>query len=195
MVALRKGAGVLVAVAAFAAACGDPEPGVPAPSAGGGETTTPRSTTAAPTTASPPAKPTTPTEVAFNREQLCALLTPAEAARFGSTNPRPTSSYRTGNPQCQWGGEMSLLLDFGAAASGEVAQGPDVTNTQVEVAGLPATMQKINSRPSCQIILPLNSGRSTFVMGAAVLSRGEGKYEACDVAEQIAEIVVPKVKG
>lgn len=178
-----------VATVLAAAGCAD-EPGVAAP---GTTTQAPATTTTAPPTSTTP----TPKQVSFDPDALCELLTPEEAARFGAENPRPTNSFQTGNPQCGWMGETSLVIDYAADAAGGIGvSGPNVKTTDVTVAGTDAVLQRITDKAEiCQVAFPVNGGRSGMAVGASVLSRGEGKYEPCDVAKKLAEIVIPKVKG
>ncbi|MFC5286795.1 DUF3558 family protein [Actinokineospora guangxiensis] len=154
-------------------------------------------TTTAPSTTEPTTTTTTPKQVSFDREALCELLTPAEAAKFGAENPRPTNSFQTGNPQCGWMGETSIVMDYGADASGGIGvSGPNVETTDITIAGTDALLQRITDKTVfCQVAFAVNGGKSGLAVGAGVLSRGEGKYEPCDVAKQLAEIVIPKVKG
>lgn len=153
-------------------------------------------TSEAATTAPPTTTTTTgPREVLFDDEQLCELLTEDEAARFGARNPRPTNSAMTGNPQCGWAGDVSIVIDFGTSGSGGIS-GPDVTSTDIEIAGTAAKLQKTTDvTVRCQVAFPLNGGNAGMATGASVLSGGKGKYEPCDVAKKVAEIVIPKVKG
>lgn len=161
----------------------------------------PGTTTQAPTTTTTTAGPTTtsaPKQVSFDSDSLCELLTPDEAAKFGAENPRPTNSFQTGNPQCGWSGETSLVLDFAPTLSGRPGvSGPNVTSSEITVAGTDAWLQRIEevNGQICQVAFAVNGGKSGFAVGGSVLSRGEGKYEPCDVAKQLAEIVIPKVKG
>lgn len=147
------------------------------------------------TTTAPVTTTTAPREVSFDRDQLCELLTVAEAARFGAENPRPTNSAMTGNPQCGWGGDVSIVIDFATGGWGGVS-GPKVTSSDIEIAGSEAKLQKTSDVVErCQVVFPLNGGKAGMATGASVLSGGKGKYEPCDVAKQLAEIVIPKVKG
>lgn len=182
---LMRGVGLTV-IALAAVACGA-EPGVPAPGATGRPTTEPVATTAGPTTTS-----TAPKLVSLNREQLCALLTDAEAARFGSRSPREGNSPVTGNPQCQWRGEMGLTLEF--SDSGTYT--PEPGHSEITAGGLPAFLVPVEKDDFCKVVVRLNDDVAGLSLGAGVLSAGEDKgREPCDVAKQLAEIVIPKVKG
>ncbi|MGX7825701.1 DUF3558 family protein [Actinokineospora sp. 24-640] len=186
---LARGIGLTVialSVIAPSVAC-SAEPGVPAPSATGQADIGPAPTTAASTTTS-----AGPRTVSLDREALCALLTEAEAARFGSRSPREGNSTATGNPQCQWRGEMGLTLEF--SDSGTYT--PEAGATGITVDGLPAFLVPVAEEQFCKVVVRLNEGVSGLAMGAGVLSAGEGKgRQPCDVAKQLAEIVIPKVKG
>jgi hypothetical protein len=183
---LVLGACALIAVAG----CGG-EPGV----------ATPGTTTPVPTTTTSTEAPTTttsaPKQISGDPESLCELLTSAEAGTFGAENPRPNNSIKTGNPQCGWVGETSLVIDYASDASGGIGvSGANVETTNITVAGTDALLQRITDRTVfCQVAFAVNDGKSGMATGASVLSRGEGKYEPCAVAKQLAEIVIPKVKG
>ncbi len=189
-------AGKLVRVAvplcalAIAAGCSSPVTG---------SASTPTGTTGAPSSSA--AEATTSASAApkssFTNADLCELLTVAEAARFGAEEPSPTYGTGNGHPQCQWRGETSLTLDFSPdSATDQRRTGPTITTTETTVAGLPAVLQR-NTEPVefCQLIVRVNGGASTMSTGAGVLTRGKGKYEPCEVATELADIVIPKVKG
>ncbi|MGW5050562.1 DUF3558 family protein [Actinokineospora sp. NPDC004072] len=184
---------VMVALLAALAACGA-EPGTPttAPT-----TTAPATAPAEATTTAAPATTTTQAdrEVRYQRDELCELLTPAEAAEFGSANPRPGNSITTGSEQCQWGGDLGITIDFMLDAAG--VRPTDGSTSEIEVAGTPAVLTKTAEKSElCLVRVKLNDDRSAMTFGVGVLSAGRGKgYDTCDVAKQVAGIVIPKVKG
>jgi hypothetical protein len=170
-------------------ACAGSEQGTPVPTSDAPTTTTAAVPTTTTTTTS------ADREVAYQRDELCQLLTPSEAAQFGSRNPRPGNSFTTGSEQCQWNGDMSITIDFALDASGvEATEG---TTSDIEVAGLPAVQTQTKLETGlCTVRVTLNEERSAMTIGASVLTSGRGKgYQQCDVAKEVAEIVFPKVKG
>lgn len=182
---------VMAVVALSASACGDGEAGVPTPS----QTDAPTTTTTAPTTTTAATTTTGEREVSYLRDELCELLTPEETARWNVGNPRPTNSISTGSEQCQWGGDLGFTIDFTGQSDGNLAG--EGTVSEIKVAGTPAVMTKTTeSTGLCVVRIALNEGRSSMSFGVGVRSSGRGKgYVPCDVAKQVAEIVIPKVKG
>ncbi|SDD82849.1 DUF3558 family protein [Actinokineospora iranica] len=177
----------------LAAGCGDPVagvPGTPTTQSSAAEPTTASSASSPPSTSSAPVKKST-----FTNAELCELLTADEVAQFGAANPTPTYNGSTAHPQCQWRGEMVVAIEFGPDSSVEVIRtGEGITNTNIEVMGLPAVLQVNTRTRSCQVLAKINGGKSSLATGIALLSGGRGKYNDCDMAQKLANIVIPKVQ-
>jgi hypothetical protein len=166
----------------------------------GGESTAgePVATDPPPSTESSTDDPPAPesSESDYSLAQLCGLLTAEEARQFGgSPDGTEGNSTKDGHEQCRWDDETSLVI--GVQPGGKSANaptGPGITNTPVDVDGLTG-VQSLATDPilMCQLLVDLPSGNLISV-GAAPLSAGEGKYEPCDVANQMADLVVPRVK-
>ncbi len=128
--------------------------------------------------------------------QICALLTSAEATQLGgSEQGRPSFSTTNAHPLCQWSKDTSLNIDFGRnTRSSQAPTGDGITNTPTSVAGLSAVLShKTGVREFCQVIVDVTD-TATMGFGSGLHDSGQGKYEPCDVARRLAEIVIPKVK-
>ena len=172
--------------AVLVAGCGTSTAGQPAPPTGSTPVTTTTSTT---TSSAPPLTDMTNT-------QICALLTATEATRLGgSETGRPSFSTTNAHPLCQWSNETSLNIDFGKdTRSSQAPTGEGITNTPTTVAGLTAVLShKTGIREFCQVIVDVTD-TATMGFGSGLHDSGKGKYEPCDVARRLADIVIPKVK-
>ena len=132
----------------------------------------------------------------FTRFELCELLTSSEVAAFGGGGAgAPTNSPTSGDEACQWMGETSLVIDFGAnMRSGNLKKGPNITMAATTVDGLTGVQSHdLGEIESCQVIVDITD-HSTLAFGVAVLTSGEGKYEPCDVANRLANTVISKIK-
>jgi hypothetical protein len=180
---------VMVAAAATLAGCGSSTAGQPAPPAGSAPTTG-TTTTSKSTSSAPPLTELTNTE-------MCGLLTATEATQLGgSEEGRPTYSPTNGHPICQWSNETSLNIDFGKdTRSSQAPTGEGIVNTPTTVAGLTAVLSHNTGgvREFCQVIVDVTD-TATMGFGSGLHDAGKGKFEPCDVARRLAEIVVPKVK-
>jgi hypothetical protein len=175
---------VSIVLAATLAGCGSPTAGEPTPTtgdSGSGES-------------SESAEPTTPFKPSFSNTQLCGLLTADESAQLGGS-PTGEAGYSTadGHPQCQWSEDTTLVVGFqeqGRAANAKT--GPGITNTETTIAGFPA-VQSRETQPIeiCQVLVDITD-EALLGVSVANLSGGEGKYVPCDVANQLANIVIPK---
>lgn len=74
-----------------------------------------------------------------------------------------------------------------------VRTGPGITNTPTTVDGLTA-VQSRETDPivMCQVLIDLPDGNLVGT-SAALLSGGEGEYEPCTLANEMANIIVPRV--
>ena len=172
---------------ALSAGCGTSTAGQPAaPTTGAqqtGATTSTTTSTAAPLTD-------------LSNTQICALLTATEATQLGgSEQGRPSFSTTNAHPLCQWSKDTSLNIDFGKdTRSSQAPTGEGITNTPTTVAGLTAVLShKTGIREFCQVIVDVTDS-ATMGFGSGLHDSGTGKYEPCDVARRLAEIVIPKVK-
>jgi hypothetical protein len=77
-------------------------------------------------------------------------------------------------------------------ANADTGQG--ITNTPTTIDGLPAVQSsQTGTFVVCEVLVDLPSGR-LFTSSATVLSAGEGKYDACQVATALANRVIPRVR-
>ena len=131
----------------------------------------------------------------YSLARLCELISAEEAqALGGSAEGEEGNSVADGHDICSWADETSLVLGFQeGVTTAQVDTGPHITNTPITVNGLPAVQSlSTDSIVTCEILVDLPSGR-LFASSVAVLSRGEGKYDPCDVATSLANLVVPRV--
>lgn len=147
-----------------------------------------------PSTSEAPSSPAGPLEL--SNTQLCDLLTVDEAGQLGG-GARAEAGYSvsSGHPQCSWLADTSLVITFAKnGQSKDVKGGPNITNTPTTVAGLSAVLSKeVDVVESCQLIVDVTD-RSVLSFLAGVHDSGKGRYETCDVATKLANIVIPKVK-
>jgi hypothetical protein len=155
----------------------------------------PTSEDEAPTTSSdePSTSESTPAgSKTFTNTQLCEFLTTDEAQGLGaSANGEPGYSLKDGSPYCQWSAATALTIGFQEGAQvGNGPSGAGITNTPVTVAGEEAVQSLLvePNREFCQIMVDL-SDNSLLAAGASVR---EGSQLPCDVAMQLAEIIIPK---
>jgi hypothetical protein len=135
-------------------------------------------------------------EKKYSLARLCELLSPEEAQQLGgSPEGEEGHSLNGGTKVCSWKDKTGLTVGFQeGVTSAEADTGPDITNTPTTVDGLTAVLAKTTDTVvSCQMLVDLPSGRM-FVAQAAVRSAGEGQYEPCDVATQLANLIIPRVK-
>jgi hypothetical protein len=172
------------------AGCGSSTAGQPTPTIGQGQgSSEPTSTTGTTASSAPPVTDLTNT-------QLCALLTASEAGRLGGSDKgEPGFSVTTAHPLCQWSKDTTLNIDLGKnTRSTQAPTGEGITNTPTTVAGLTAVLShKTGVREFCQVIVDVTD-TATMAFGSGLHDSGKGKYEPCDVARRLADIVIPKVK-
>ncbi|MBB4907212.1 DUF3558 domain-containing protein [Actinophytocola algeriensis] len=135
-------------------------------------------------------------EPEYSLARLCELLSSDEAEELGgSAEGEKGNSLRDGHAICTWENETSLMVGFQeGVTTANVDTGPSITNTPTEIDGLPA-VQSLNTDTvvSCDVLVDLPSGRLVHAT-AGVLSAGEGKYDPCEVANQMANLIIPRVK-
>lgn len=145
----------------------------------------------------PSAPPRTqPRGSSYSVTDLCGLLSVEEVERFGAAG-EGTSGYSTknGHEQCRWDDETQLVIGHEPnGTSKNPPTGAGITNTPTEIDGLTA-VQSASTEPiiACQLLVDLPTS-GLISLSAAPLSSGVGKYEPCDVAKQMADLVVPRVK-
>lgn len=132
----------------------------------------------------------------FSQDELCDLLTGDEAQQLGSSaDGTPSMNVVTEAPICQWVGDTTLGIAYRSnAVVADLTSGSGITKTNIQIGGIPAVQaDNKNSGGLCQVGIDLTN-HSDLVVGVSVLSAGEGKYDRCDVAKQMATIVFSKVK-
>ncbi|HEX6358964.1 DUF3558 domain-containing protein [Actinophytocola sp.] len=136
-----------------------------------------------------------PEEPDYSLARLCELLAPEEAEQLGgSAEGEEGNSITDGHDICTWQNETYLIVGYQPGlTSANVATGPGVTNTPTTIDGLTGVQSREADPPGCQVLVDLPSGKLLGV-SAGPLSAGEGKYEACDLANQLANLIIPRVK-
>ena len=132
----------------------------------------------------------------YSLARLCELLSPEEAQSLGgSAEGEEGNSLRDGHPICSWADETSLHVGFQEGhRSADVDTGPSITNTPIKIDSLPG-VQSLNTDTvvSCDVLVDLPSGRLVHST-AGTLSAGEGKYDPCDLANRLANLIIPRVR-
>jgi hypothetical protein len=186
------------AVAASLAGCGGSVAGQPAPTTGSNPGSTGSTGSQAPTGPTTTTTTSTAAPIAdLTNSQLCALLTASEATQLGGSDKgEPGFSVTTAHPLCQWSKDTTLNIDFGKdTRSSQAPTGDGITNTPTTVAGLSAVLShKTGTREFCQVIVDVTA-TAAMAFGSGLHDSGKGRYEPCDVARRLADIVIPKVKG
>jgi len=140
---------------------------------------------------------TRPPRSTFSNDELCGLLTADESARLGADGtPEPSFSIGSANPICSWDGSATgLTVEFAPGVLVDtVEQRSDETKAMVTVLGRPAVRFRTNGVPEfCQILVDV-SPTSSMAFRTNVHDDGSG-FEVCDLANELATIVLPKVKG
>jgi hypothetical protein len=135
-------------------------------------------------------------EPEYSLARLCELLSPEEAQQLGgSAEGEKGNAINDGHAICTWANETGLVVGFQEGTStAQVPTGPTITNTPTTMDGLPA-VQSLNNDTVvvCQVMVDLPSGKM-FTSSARVRSAGEGKYDPCQVATQLSNLIIPRVK-
>ncbi|MFI7675178.1 DUF3558 domain-containing protein [Actinophytocola sp. NPDC049390] len=158
----------------------------------------PKSTATESQTSEEPTTETTsePEEPDYSLARLCELISPEEAQELGgSAEGEEGNAINDGHAVCKWSEAMSLIVGFQEGVSStDPDTGPGIKNTPTTIDGLPA-MQSLQTDPAviCEVMVDLPSGKM-FTSSAAVLSAGEGKYDPCQVATELSNLIIPRVK-
>lgn len=179
MVAAVLGLTMLAAAACDSATAGQPRP-------------TGTSTESATESSSESAAP----DSDFSLASLCELITPEEARQLGaSPEGEQGNSIGDGHEICTWKDQTSLVVGYQTGTSAAQADtGPGITNTPTTIDGLPAVQSlSTDTVVICEVLVDLPSGKMVAA-SATVLSAGEGKYDQCQVANQLANLIIPRVK-
>lgn len=139
---------------------------------------------------------TTKPEPTYSLARLCELLSPEEAEQLGaSAEGEKTHSVSDGHAVCQWSDAMDLVVGFQEGpTTADADTGPGITNTSIKIDGLPAVQSlQTDTFVVCEILIDLPSGK-LFTSSAGILSAGEGKYDPCEVANRLANLVIPRVR-
>lgn len=132
----------------------------------------------------------------YSLARLCELLTPEEAQQLGaSPEGEQGNSIGDGHAICTWKDRTSLVVGYQTGTSTAQADtGPGITNTPTTIDGLPAVQSlSTDTVVICEILVDLPSGKMVAA-SATVLSAGEGEYDQCQVANQLANLIIPRVK-
>jgi len=174
--ALLGAAALTVLAACDSATAGDPEP------AGSSSATTEESTSES-------------KAPEYSLARLCELLSPEEAQELGGSDEgEKGNSTSDGHAICKWSDETNLVVGFqDGLTTANADTGAGITNTPTTIDGLPAVQSLQNDVVViCEVLVDLPSGR-LFTSSATVLSAGEGKYDPCQVATQLSNLIIPRV--
>ncbi|MGB3443032.1 MAG: DUF3558 domain-containing protein [Actinophytocola sp.] len=137
-----------------------------------------------------------PEEPDYSLARLCELLSPEEAQDLGgSPEGEKGNALNDGHDICSWADATSLVVGFQTGTSTARADtGPNITNTPTTIDGLPA-VQALTSGTAviCEILVDLPSGKM-YGAGVAVLTAGEGKYDECQVATEMSNLIIPRIR-
>jgi hypothetical protein len=132
----------------------------------------------------------------YSLARLCELATADEIQDLGgSAEGKEGKSVKDGHPVCQWSDKTDLVVGYQEGMTTDSAEtGPGITLTPTTIGGLKAVQQlKTDPVTICQVLVDLPSGK-LFSASAAVLSAGEGQYDPCQVATQLSNLIIPRVK-
>ncbi len=135
-------------------------------------------------------------EPEYSLARLCELISPEEAVQLGASEEgEEDRSVSDGHAICSWSDATNLVVGFQEGLTTEnVRTGPGVTNTPTTVDGLTAVLS-LQTDPAelCQVLVDLPSGK-LFSSSVAILSSGEGEYDACATATELSNLIIPRVK-
>lgn len=137
-----------------------------------------------------------PEEPDYSLARPCELLSSEEAQQLGgAAEGEKTNSASDGHAICQWSDKTTLVVGFQEGlTTANADKGPGITNTPIKIDGLPAVKSlQTDTFVVCEILVDLPSGK-LFTSSASVLSAGEGKYDACQVATELSNLIIPRVK-
>ena len=132
----------------------------------------------------------------YSLARLCELMSSEEAQNFGgSAEGEKGNSAKDGHAVCQWADKTSLVVGFQEGmTTADAETGTGITLTPTTIDGLKAVQQlKTDPIAICQVMVELPSGK-LFSSSAAVRSAGEGLYDPCQVATQLSNLIIPRVK-
>jgi uncharacterized protein DUF3558 len=184
------------AVVALCAACTNETSG----QATGTSPNTPSSpaatTTAPPSVTSTSADPGMKGKTEFTQEELCTLLTSDESQQLGaSAEGKPTMNVVTEAQVCQWSDETVIIVGYRPnAVTAGLESGPTITKSKIKINGIPAILSD-NKKPGgiCQVGIDLTD-HSELVVAVGVHDSSAGKWNRCDTAKTMANIVFSRVK-
>jgi hypothetical protein len=135
-------------------------------------------------------------EPAYSLARLCELISADEAEHLGaSSEGEKGNSVSDGHEICSWSEATNLVVGYqDGLTTANVRTGDGVTNTPTKIDELTAVLS-LQTQPSelCQVLVDLPSGK-LLSSSVAILSAGEGKYDACQVATDLANLIIPRVK-
>ena len=185
MVSLRKGsvAAVLgLAMLTAVSACENATAGQPSSAGASSETPSPETTTSK--------------KQKYSMARLCELLSPEEAQQLGgAAEGEEGHALSNGTKVCEWKDKTGLTVGFQEnTTTAQANTGPDITNTPTTVDGLTAVLAK-STDPIvvCQMLVDLPNGWM-YAGAVSVRSAGEGQYDPCQVATELANRIIPRVK-
>lgn len=188
MLSLRKHSMVAVlglAVLTAVSACDNATAGQPQP------TDTAKKTSTSETTETSQSQ-----EQKYSTTALCGLLSPEEAQQLGgSAEGELGTALSNGTKVCEWKDKTGLTVGFQEnTTTAQANTGPNITNTPTTVDGLTAVLAKsTDTVVICQMLVDLPSGKM-YAGAVSVRSAGEGQYDPCEVATQLANLIIPRVK-
>lgn len=141
-------------------------------------------------------EPSTSAAAEYSLAHLCDLLSPEESSSMGGGRAgKKGNPLNDGHEICAWADEMNLLIGVQPDMRTHGGnKGPNITNKPVTVGGMAAVLSH-QTKPFvlCQVLVNLPSG-NLYSAGAGPLSRGEGKYDPCELAMRMGELTVPRIK-
>jgi hypothetical protein len=105
------------------------------------------------------------------------------------------NSASDGHAICTWSDATALVVGFqDGVSTANVKDKAGATNTPTTIDGLTA-IQSLKTEPAviCQVMVDLPSGK-LFTSAVGILSAGEGKYDACETATELSNLIIPRVK-
>lgn len=180
----KRGVAAVLALAALSA-CDNATAGQPQPK-----------DTSSPTTQETSESTSESKDPEYSLARLCELISPDEAQQLGgSAEGEEKNSVSDGHTICTWDDATHLVVGFqDGLTTASVRTGEGITNTPTTIDGLTA-VQSLESKSVviCQVLVDLPSGK-LFSSSATVLSAGEGKFDPCQVATQLSNLIIPRVK-
>jgi hypothetical protein len=165
-------------------ACSTPTAGEPQPTSTAEPVSTAESTSEAPDAPE------------YSLARLCELISAEEAMRLGGAEEgEKGNSASDGHAICTWSDATALVVGFqDGVTTADVKDKTGATNTSTTIDGLTA-IQSLKTEPAviCQVMVDLPSGK-LFTAAVGILSAGEGRYDACQTATELSNLIIPRVK-